>query len=77
MSRVIVHITTDHENNDDAARSVMSALKRAGYYVESHQVEGDSLTAAQITGNILGFVEYADPVFVTAIEPDVVEDPVG
>ena len=40
MSRVMVHIETDHENLDEAVRSVSNALKRAGYDVLDAQVEG-------------------------------------
>ena len=72
MSRVIVHIETDHEDNDEAARSVSNALKRAGYDIEAVQVVGDSIKSSQVYGNIQVFVENADPIFITAIEPEVV-----
>jgi len=71
MSRVIVHIETDHADPDVAARSVVAALKRGGYDVEDAQVEGETFSAAQIVGNVLNFVENADYVFITAQEPDV------
>lgn len=70
MSRVIVHIKTDHDDNDEAARSVVNALKRAGYDIEAVQVAGDSISPHQVYGNINGFVEYSDPIFVTAVEPE-------
>lgn len=71
MSRVIVHIKTDHADSDKAARSVSNALKRAGYDIEAIQVAGDSITPQQVYGNIQVYAEYADPVFITALEPEV------
>lgn len=70
MSRVIVHIKTDHEDNDLAARSVSNALVRAGYDIEATQVAGDSISPVQVYGNVKGHVEYADPIFITAVEPE-------
>lgn len=70
MSRVMVHIKTDHEDNDEAARSVSNALKRAGYDIEAVQVAGDSIAPHQVHGNVQTFAEYADPIFVTAVEPE-------
>lgn len=70
MSRVLVHIETDHTDDSEAAISVMNALKRAGYDVLDHQVAGDSRTLEQVINNMYEYIRYSDPIFVTAAEPE-------
>lgn len=70
MSRVIVHIETDHESYDEAARSVMNALNRAGYDVLDHQVPGDSITDLGVRSTAFEYINYADPIFINAAEPE-------
>lgn len=77
MSRVIVHIETDHEEDDAACLSVMSALKRAGYDVLDYQVEGNSMRKSAIRSTIQEMVMYADPILITAVEPEVNRLPHG
>lgn len=70
MSRVMVHIETDHTDDSEAALSVMNALKRAGYDVLDHQVEGSAYMAGSIRNTMYEFVTYSDPILVTASEPE-------
>lgn len=70
MSRVIVHIETDHEDDDEAARSVSNALKRAGYDVLETQAAGTAWSESAVQETAHEFVRYADPILVTAAEPE-------
>lgn len=70
MSRVIVHIETDHADEDEGARSVVNALKRAGYDVLDTQVRGTSWSETAVKETAREFVTYADPIFITAAEPE-------
>ena len=36
MSKILVLITTDHEDHDEAIKSVSGAMKRAGYNVRDY-----------------------------------------
>lgn len=66
----MVHIETDHHDDDEAARSVINALKRAGYDIIDHQVAGDSMSDGAVRGTMNELVMYSDPVLVHAAEPE-------
>lgn len=70
MARVIVHIETDHEDNEEAARSVVNAVKRAGYDVLDTQVAGTAWSEAAVRNTAAEYVLYAEPIFITAAEPE-------
>jgi hypothetical protein len=66
----MVHIETDHKDDDEAARSVMNALKRAGYDVLDAQLPGTAWSVMAVRGTMQEYVMYADPILITAAEPE-------
>lgn len=70
MSRVIVEVETDHTDHDEAVRSVMNGLKRAGYDVLDYMVPGETHGEAAIQTEISETVAYSDMLFVKAAEPE-------
>lgn len=63
MSKILVLITTDHEDHDEAIKSVSGAMKRAGYNFRdyetgSFQVEG---WYGLLVRDANGFVQVVEP----------------
>lgn len=56
MAWIAVVITTDHDDADEAIRSVCNGLKRSGYDVLDYQI-GDN----HHTLNVNGIVEACEP----------------
>lgn len=71
MSKVIVQIVTDHKDNDEAARSVMNGLKRAGYEVEDWAIEGADSAATDVQRRIVEVAVHSDNILIYAQEPEV------
>lgn len=68
MSKILVLITTDHEDRDEAIRSVSGAMKRAGYNFKDYDAHGFTLLTQypeknelQLFGSAEALVQICEP----------------
>lgn len=68
MRQILVLVTTDHQDNDEAMRAVMNAMDRAGYnqvdydmgpHVVAKRLE--QATALTISSSGIPFLEVVEP----------------
>lgn len=62
MSRIVVLITTDHEDHDEAIRSVSGAMKRVGYDFTDYEVGMTADRQSEVSRMFAdGFVQVCEP----------------